>query len=335
MKTTNIIIAILLNISFSSPIICSAQTPKDLILEASKSIEQQDYMSLQKFVIVDSRRTSEAAQALSELLILTQSGRWETFIKEKRSVLQELDIRPLQRFLIAVPFYFQRLPSFETMAEIGEYIEDENIFLVKIPGAESGMKERIYRIELLETNQQQKFWIPVDNIEDLIISSKVVKAVMALFENDQTPVTQTNIDNITDRFIEPTKLEFEEQMAQGRINGKNWAFNYGIAVKKQTFGKEKISISLSNLKAKEDCPFVLDGNQVFFSIDKIGEYDFTLNGINITLYDKATQKNIVVNDGKVVVTSHENGNILKGKIVGMRGEDNYINGTFTVRLCER
>lgn len=136
-------------------------------------------------------------------------------------------------------------------------------------------------------------------------------------------------------------LEFKDQLLQGKIDEENWSFVTGKAeISTSTISidlyKESIADSTmcnSFFPAKEDF--------IFFTMDNTMEVvEFCLvgcddNSQSVTLYEQTEGSNFIAIEGKIQLTRIDTtAKVVEGKLVTKSGETSYVNGNFTVHLCD-
>jgi hypothetical protein len=130
---------------------------------------------------------------------------------------------------------------------------------------------------------------------------------------------------------------FQDQIIQGKINGQVWSFKDGNA-EVNSFDETKLSIDLGSNKVNDPCGFgATSGLRVFFSIKKelgLKELSSSTEGQTITMYDPEGSLNTISSEGAVellTITATQ----VTGRIDAQFDDDNFVNGNFTVLLCER
>ncbi|MFY0654278.1 MAG: hypothetical protein JXQ96_19730 [Cyclobacteriaceae bacterium] len=133
---------------------------------------------------------------------------------------------------------------------------------------------------------------------------------------------------------------FKNQTAQGSMDGNDWTFASGVA-EKSTFEAGKLSVQLIDETFTDICDeFLFDGNVVIFTVDMAtGVYKlcFSLgNNSNdvaqtLTLYDGTT--NHIATMGAIEITSITDSEV-SGRLDATADETSFVNGTFTVPLCQ-
>lgn len=137
--------------------------------------------------------------------------------------------------------------------------------------------------------------------------------------------------------------EFKSQNLQGKIEGKEWRFIAGAA-KNHSFGDStKFSINLYTETDSNICRIFPDEDRVLFSIPKKEEifelnlsFSATEDSHTITLFDVEATNNLIASEGAVQVVkidSTSGSPTVELKIDARYNEDNFINGTCKVSIC--
>lgn len=102
----------------------------------------------------------------------------------------------------------------------------------------------------------------------------------------------------------------------------------------------KLHVTLVLPSEDEGCDIMPDGDRVFFTLPSntgvhLLKFDFNdLEGSRtVTLFDDEEVMNVIATEGAVEITSVTDTHVT-GRIDARADEDNFINGNFTVPLCQ-
>ncbi|MFW5759757.1 MAG: hypothetical protein ACOCXH_02115 [Cyclobacteriaceae bacterium] len=134
--------------------------------------------------------------------------------------------------------------------------------------------------------------------------------------------------------------DFKEQIAQGQIEGEAWTFEAGKALlTEDQDGNPIYSIKMysNNETITEVCSFFgAEFDEVFFSLPtEIGVYKLSFSSSNsrtVTLFDRENIMNVIASDGAVEIIAISETQIT-GRADIRSGNDNFINGNFTLEIC--
>jgi len=136
--------------------------------------------------------------------------------------------------------------------------------------------------------------------------------------------------------------EFKNQNAQGTIDGISFSFGEGTA-EDSFFNDGELSIDLFD--DSEDITDICDSFsfgdfvRVFFDVpNAVGVYELSFsltdaeNGRTVTLFNPANTLNIIATEGAVEILSITDTEV-SGRLDVRGGDDDSVNGNFTVTIC--
>lgn len=135
---------------------------------------------------------------------------------------------------------------------------------------------------------------------------------------------------------------FKDQELAGEIGGDTWTYEDGYASAESTDGVESLYISLVQDATGEGCDAAAEGDFVFFYIPKaVGVYELKLDwndleaedNHTITLFDDENTMNYIAAEGALEILSITDTQV-SGRIDAVADEDAFINGNFTVSICQ-
>jgi hypothetical protein len=306
-----------------------AQGPYNAMFSgAADAIAAKDAEALSEYVIVDDVRSPEMAKAFSELLIVVQSGKFKELQRNHGAALKQYMPKALSSKLMGL-FAFAMIPPLADIEDAASKEEDGNTYAVV------QHRDKDFLFEVKKMDGSWHFWpAALKPSEEIIEISTFFKEFVTAIENNEGEALGTALEAMVEKYVELTALEYKEQTAVGKIAGNEWEVAYGQAKMRERFGKNVISIELTNVAPEEDCPFIVkDGSKVMFSVPKAGEYDLIMNGMNISLSVEGENRSIIVTDGKILIDVDEEKGVINGKIAVQRDEKSYINGSFEISIC--
>ncbi len=144
---------------------------------------------------------------------------------------------------------------------------------------------------------------------------------------------------------EETGCTYNSTQIEGKIENEDWAFANGEARFYMDFdGTERIDIEMYSIASGVTDPCAQsspDFKRIFFSIPKVvqeRELNFSFSGGNeedqqtVTLFDPVTFLNVIVSEGCVEIQTI-NDTQVTGRMNITSGPDNFMNGTFTLQVC--
>ena len=133
-----------------------------------------------------------------------------------------------------------------------------------------------------------------------------------------------------------SKYNFEDQVAQGQIEGEAWSFKVGKAFLSEDLdGNVIYSMRMYGMQETftEPCGEFADFNEVFFYLPtEIGLYELKFGGRTATLLFRETYYNILASDGAIEILTISDTEIT-GRLDIRSGENNFINGNFRLDIC--
>ena len=139
---------------------------------------------------------------------------------------------------------------------------------------------------------------------------------------------------------EAPAYSFEDQTLAGAIEGVNWTYGDGYANVTGEGATSKLHVTLVLPSEDEGCDIMPEGDRVFFSFPlfaglHILKLDFNdlENSRTVTLFDTEETMNVIATEGAVEITSITETHVT-GRIDARADEDNFINGNFSVPLCQ-
>lgn len=138
---------------------------------------------------------------------------------------------------------------------------------------------------------------------------------------------------------ESPAYDFKDQELSGFIEGVNWMYGDGYATTTGEGATSKMHITLVLPSEDEGCDIMPEGDRVFFSFPlqagiHVLKLDFNdvENSRTVTLFDSEEVMNVIATEGAVEITSITETHIT-GRIDARADEDNFVNGNFSVPLC--
>ena len=133
--------------------------------------------------------------------------------------------------------------------------------------------------------------------------------------------------------------DFKDQALAGAIEGVSWSYGDGYASTTGEGATAKLHVTLVLPSEDEGCDIMPDGDRVFFTLPSntgvhLLKFDFNdLEGSRtVTLFDDEEVMNVIATEGAVEITSITETHIT-GRIDARADEDNFVNGNFSVPLC--
>ena len=144
-----------------------------------------------------------------------------------------------------------------------------------------------------------------------------------------------------DKDKETPSLEFKDQLLQGKIGGEEWAIVTGKAeINASTISFDFYKEAITNSTLCQSFPPIKE-DFVFFTMKNTMEVvEFCLSGCDdnsqsVTLYEQTENDNYIALEGKIQITRIDTAaNVVEGKLVTEATDDTYLNGNFTVHLCD-
>lgn len=140
--------------------------------------------------------------------------------------------------------------------------------------------------------------------------------------------------------VEAPAYNFTDQNLAGMIEGVDWSYGDGYA---DITGEEetaKLHVTLVLPSEGEGCDILAEGDRVMFSFPKYEglhilkvDYNDIGSSRTVTLFDSEETMNVVATQGAVEITSISDTEV-KGRIDAHAYDDNFVNGNFTVPLCQ-
>ncbi|MFC2080308.1 hypothetical protein ACFLRQ_02415 [Bacteroidota bacterium] len=129
------------------------------------------------------------------------------------------------------------------------------------------------------------------------------------------------------------KYTFSDDAVSGKAGGTDVVFSYGRTMYKELFGKPVIKYNLYTDDVDVCNNFPGSEYQVMFNLPQdTGLYELDMK-TSVTI--NWGSNNIICFDGAIhIVNINLSDNTITGKIDAKSGEENYINGTFTVPVCK-
>lgn len=126
---------------------------------------------------------------------------------------------------------------------------------------------------------------------------------------------------------------FSDDAVSGKAGGTDVVFKYGRAVYGELFGNPVIKYNLYNEDVDVCNSFPSSEYQVMLNLPQdTGLYELNMM-TNITI--NWGSNNIICADGAIhIININLSDSTITGKIYAKSGEDNFINGTFTVPVCK-
>ena len=139
---------------------------------------------------------------------------------------------------------------------------------------------------------------------------------------------------------EAPAYNFTDQELAGMIEGKDWSYGDGYADITGEGETSKLHVTLVLPSDGEGCDILADGDRVMFSFPKYAglhilkmDFDDIENSRTVTLFDDEETLNVIATQGAVEITSITDTEV-KGRIDARAYDDNFVNGNFTVPLCQ-
>ncbi|QCK14177.1 hypothetical protein [Mangrovivirga cuniculi] len=308
-----------------------AQQYNQLFSEASEAVKNQNTQKLQGLLLTQDSYSEEGTKALAELIIEFKSTGFDNFQAEYKDALKKHRDNRIS-FMVFQIFGFKAMPPFGEMPEYS-IIEKDDKTILKLKEDKESMYSG-YEFVVGKENGTLKF-IPakMQKEEDIAEFYEFYFDWKKVFTENPDEKRKEALDALVAKYVKPTTLTYADSPASGKINGSDWVIKGGMAKKRTSFGKEKISITLFNVAPEKECNQFLNADKVMISLPEAGEYDLALTGNNITLYDSENNKNKMVRDGKVKFEIDEGKQMVTGIITVKLDDDNFVNGTFGVPFC--
>ena len=139
---------------------------------------------------------------------------------------------------------------------------------------------------------------------------------------------------------EAPAYSFTDQNLAGMIEGVDWSYGDGYADITGEGETAKLHVTLVLPSEGEGCDILAEGDRVFFSFPKYEglhilkvDFDNIEASRTVTLFDSEETMNVVATQGAVEITSISETEV-KGRIDARAYDDNFVNGNFTVPLCQ-
>lgn len=139
---------------------------------------------------------------------------------------------------------------------------------------------------------------------------------------------------------EAPSYNFKDQALAGAIEGVDWTYGNGYANITGDASAEKLHVTLVLPTENEGCDIMPEGDMVFFSLPKLLgvqvlrlDFDNLENSRTVTLYDSEEIMNVIATEGAVEITSVTDTEVT-GRIDARADDVNFVNGNFTVPLCQ-
>ncbi|MEO9891376.1 hypothetical protein [Aurantibacter sp.] len=317
-------------------------SPIALMKKMQIALHNKDSNTIANFLIKDSTRTPTMAKALAELIIELKNGSYYQFREQNIKIFKNLDFK-LPTGTARIMFDIGMLPSFSTFAENGIYIKDKNKLTYHFSNEKSETTFSInHEMEIKITDDGIKFWpVGIQQSKAIIYTNQIINNLeSAITSTSKKFKQQENLDNLIKSAVGETSLTYKKSPANGKIEGRNWKFHSGKAEKGWFAGKYKYLIQLTNLEVENDCEKNINNDYYQLQLRNAGDYNLAYSDCILTIYKKQKDtKETTINtqtiiDGKVSIEIDNNNKFITGKIAGKLDDNNYINGTFTIPICD-
>lgn len=139
---------------------------------------------------------------------------------------------------------------------------------------------------------------------------------------------------------EAPAYNFTNQDLAGVIEGVSWTYGDGYADVTGEGENAKLHVTLLLPSEGEGCDILADGDRTMFSFPRYAglhilkfDYNDVENSRTVTLFDDEETMNVIATQGAVEITSITDTEV-KGRIDARADDDNFVNGNFTVPLCQ-
>lgn len=132
---------------------------------------------------------------------------------------------------------------------------------------------------------------------------------------------------------------FEDHDLSGKIENESWSYGDGYADITGEGEGARLHVTLLLELEGEGCDIMPDGDMVIFSLPKqIGlhilklDFDNLENSQTVTLFDDEQTLNTIATQGAIEITSVSDLEVT-GRIDARADDGNYVNGNFSISLC--
>lgn len=139
---------------------------------------------------------------------------------------------------------------------------------------------------------------------------------------------------------EAPAYNFTDQPLAGMIEGVSWTYADGYADITGEGENAKLHVTLALPSEGTGCDILVDGDRVMFSFPKYAglhilklDFNDVEGSRTVTLFDDEETMNVIATQGAVEITSITDTEV-KGRIDARAYDDNFVNGNFTVPICQ-
>ncbi|WP_430906709.1 hypothetical protein [Maribacter sp. 2-571] len=317
------------------------ESPKAAVTAANAAIISGDVQKLTRLLHVDRETTPEMASALAALLVKIKSGAYTAFMEAHEPLWKRLQLEfPTKSN--GILFSLFSLPSFADFATSGTYMKEEHVMRFSYPEQDNGLSVAPFELEFKESEEGWRFWpvgIPKDR--SLLYTAQIIKGLPGITKILDTTEQKKALRQLYIDTVKPTSLEYANNTAEGRLEGRDWRLVDGVAYTGTFVEDYSYLIQLTDMAFDTEDTCEITGTEAAFfqlQIKKPGAFDLAFSDCILTIRpkQKAGTAEVSLNtitEGKVLIEMDREKQIMYGKIVAVSGDDLRINGNFEVPLC--
>ncbi len=329
--------------------VCSCSTNHDsptmVLQKAQKAIDAKNPGALKELLIQDSRSSSKMAEALARLLVFYKTDEYMMFGNKYDTRLQEIDFRyPVKINDVRYDIVFG-LPAISEFLKYGKFNDQNNTFSFSYPKQENGVAiEGDFEIVFKKTFRGWKFWPKsITPNTQLLNLQRVIEELPNISAIANIDNRKKALDDLMKNIVPQSRFEYKKQPLAGALKGKKWKIRDGMAYQDNYLGdRYKYLIYLSDevLTTTRTCWPSADGRIFQILVDTSGTYNLAYAKAPVALADVHSDGALSTtgipffSEGSLSVEIDEKNQRIHGKLSTIKDNNNHLNGTFSVSICQ-